>query len=361
MRIGYRLWLIFMLLFATHLGHAQAPIDGIDEPLTIAIKETAPFAMKDQEGNWVGISVELWESITDRLGLDYSFREMDLQEMIDSLSRHEVDGIVGALTITPEREAIMDFTHSFYNSGLGIAVEREARWGWLGIVRRFFSLEFLQVLSFLVILLLFVGLLVWIFERKENHEQFGGGTLPGLLSGMWWSAVTMTTVGYGDKTPVTMWGRCVALVWMFASIVVISSITAAITSSLTVNQLQTSITSPDDLTSVRTATVEGSTSEAYLDRHLIWKATHTTAREAVAAVVAGQAKAAVYDAPILQHLVMNEFDTAQVLPFTFERQDYGFALFQDCPYREQVNLALLEVTHSAEWKEILFRYLGENR
>ena len=41
------------------------------------------------------------------------------------------------------------------------------------------------------------------------------------LSAFWWAAVTMTTVGYGDKTPVTTGGRIVGLVWMFTSVIVI--------------------------------------------------------------------------------------------------------------------------------------------
>ncbi|WP_367182700.1 ion channel [uncultured Christiangramia sp.] len=30
-------------------------------------------------------------------------------------------------------------------------------------------------------------------------------------SGFWWAGVTMITIVYGDKAPVTFWGRAIAL------------------------------------------------------------------------------------------------------------------------------------------------------
>jgi len=47
----------------------------------------------------------------------------------------------------------------------------------------------------------------------------------------------MTTVGYGDKSPITAAGRLVALVWMFSSIIIISLITGAFATAMTVHQL----------------------------------------------------------------------------------------------------------------------------
>ena len=67
-----------------------------------------------------------------------------------------------------------------------------------------------------------------------------------------------------------------------------------------------------------------------------------------------------YDAPILQHLIKTRYEgTLRVLPGTFERQYYGFALPKDSPLREPVNRALLRHLEQPSWKERLYRYLGE--
>lgn len=205
-----------------------------------------------------------------------------------------------------------------------------------------------------------VGALVWFFERRSNPDQFGGANSHGILSGLWWSAVTMTTVGYGDKSPVTLGGRIVALVWMFASIIIISGVTAAITSALTVDELQSSIRGPKDLAKIRVATIAGSTSESYLQRNRIRTRLFETPLGALQAVSSERIDAFVYDAPILRYLATVEMDApVQVLPIVFERQDYGIALYQGCEYRESINRELLRIINQPAWQNTLFLYLGD--
>ena len=54
---------------------------------------------------------------------------------------------------------------------------------------------------------------------------------PSVGSGLWWAVQTVTTVGYGDHTPVTDSGRLVAAFVMLVGIGFLTVITAAITST----------------------------------------------------------------------------------------------------------------------------------
>jgi ABC-type amino acid transport substrate-binding protein len=47
---------------------------------------------------------------------------MGLEEMLEATASGEVDAAAAALTITTEREQMVDFSHPFFTSGLGIAV-----------------------------------------------------------------------------------------------------------------------------------------------------------------------------------------------------------------------------------------------
>ena len=117
----------------------------------------------------------------------------------------------------------MDPSHSYYASGSGIAVPASGPgFRWLGIVEQLTSWEFLRVITLLLLVWLTAGALVWLFERRRNRAMFGDGPVEGVGNGIWWAAVTMTTVGYGDKSPRTLGGRAVAIIWMLTSIVLIS-------------------------------------------------------------------------------------------------------------------------------------------
>ncbi len=89
---------------------------------------------------------------------------------------------------------------------------------------------------------------VWRFVQRENLDRLIGLILGlivlsagaialvepeiGLLDAAWWSIVTLTTVGYGDISPVTPAGRVVALVLMFSGIGILAAFSATIASVL---------------------------------------------------------------------------------------------------------------------------------
>ncbi|MCA9280879.1 MAG: ion transporter [Phycisphaerales bacterium] len=58
---------------------------------------------------------------------------------------------------------------------------------------------------FMVMLILISSTLMYFAERDAQPQHFG--TIP---NAMWWSIVTLTTVGYGDAYPVTAAGRVLA-------------------------------------------------------------------------------------------------------------------------------------------------------
>lgn len=67
----------------------------------------------------------------------------------------------------------------------------------------------------------------------------------------------------------------------------------------------------------------------------------------------------VYDAPLIRYFAQTEFpEKVEVLPVTFERQDYGFALPENSELREPINRELLRIVRSSEWSETIERYLG---
>jgi len=71
--------------------------------------------------------------------------------------------------------------------------------------------------------------LVWLLERHDNvqvSKEYGWG----VFDSWWLSVVTALTVGYGDKVPVTFFGRLIIVVWMFVGTYCVGMFGAAVTS-----------------------------------------------------------------------------------------------------------------------------------
>ena len=73
-------------------------------------------------------------------------------------------------------------------------------------------------------LIFFVGLFGYIFYIAEPAVKTFG-------DGVWWALVTVTTVGYGDITPLTTLGRLVAGALMFLGLGLIATVTALVSAN----------------------------------------------------------------------------------------------------------------------------------
>lgn len=71
----------------------------------------------------------------------------------------------------------------------------------LRIIRRART-ALLSIASLFLVIFLGAATLAYVFERSAQPEAFG--SIPRV---MWWAIVTLTTTGYGDVVPTTLWGR----------------------------------------------------------------------------------------------------------------------------------------------------------
>ena len=82
------------------------------------------------------------------------------------------------------------------------------------------------VTSVVTITILFAGVAMYHLEGPTHPDTFG--TMWGAI---WWSVVTMTTVGYGDMSPTTFPGQCVAILIMVTSIGIIGALISIVSSA----------------------------------------------------------------------------------------------------------------------------------
>ena len=353
---------VFSLLLvpaSNNRASASDPTDSQSVPL-VGIVSAPPFAMKDGDGNWQGIAVELWRHVARDIGLQFEFREMAIPDLIASLKEGKLLAVVTAIA-TAEREKESDLSHPYYSSGLAIAVPVRSSGGdWFEPLANLVSLGTLRITGVLFGLLLLVATLVWLFERRANPDHFDARPLRGIADGLWWAAVTLTTVGYGDKAPRTRAGRVVGVVWMLVAVVLIALFTAQVTSSLTVTSLGGRVRGPADLPHVKVGALQGTQQQALLRSKLGVTATgYAGFREGLEALDRGDIDAFVGVDPVLRYEIANAFPgRLTVVGVPFLRIDQVFAFPLDSLIRKPVNYSLLAYIESDEWRELLRQYLG---
>jgi len=87
---------------------------------------------------------------------------------------------------------------------------------------------------FVALLILICSLLVWRFE----YQGQGSGTITSFWDGIWWAVVTIATVGYGDRVPITYPGRTVGIILILFGYVMLSVFTGLVASVFVEDKLK---------------------------------------------------------------------------------------------------------------------------
>ncbi len=353
--IKYLKFLVLVSLFFSTESYAQDTLVSTAKKLQIGITETPPFVVKEN-GGYSGLSISSWELVNEELGADYEFKVYpSLIELLDAVEKGEVDFSINPVTVTNLRMQRMDFSQPYFISFTGVAKRSETMiWTYLANI---FSWNFIKGILILLGVILLFGFLVWIFEHKKNKEEFGPGPR-GILQGFWWSAVTMTTVGYGDKAPRTFGGRFIGLIWMFMAIVMISGLTAGIASSLTVQSISDEITSVEDLKRFDVVTVTGSSALELLDQYAIKTEEVADERQGIQDILDGKSSLFVYDQPILKYEIDRRDlgDELEVLQQTLKRDYYGYSFPKGSPLLKKIDPILVGTLKTLEWNKLLEEY-----
>ena len=326
--------------------------------LRVYTKPIEPFSYK-KDGADAGFSIELWDRVAKEAGLKYETTWVKtVPELIAALETGKADVAVAAISITSEREKVIDFSQPYYESGLQILVGPGGQSSAATLVNTLFTWDFARLLGMLALALFVSSNLLWWFERRNNEENFPRPYRHGVWESLWWTSSVLITGGCENKTPTGIGGRMVAVVWMLTGILLVSYITASVTSAMTVKSLTSGINGPSDLPGQIVGTPAGSTAERYLLDHKIETRSFPSVDEAYVALAAKQVNAVVYDAPVLLYHAAKG-GQERVVGHRFERQNYGIGLQEGSKLRKPINETLLKLTETGYISELRQKYFGD--
>jgi polar amino acid transport system substrate-binding protein len=338
---------------------AQGSVAGTNHVMVIGTKISPPFAMKSDDGVWSGISIDLWRRIAAELHLQYRFKEVSLDELINGTAAHRLDGAIAAITVTAGREDSVDFSQPYYSTGLGIAVRRLSVFDWVRLTEGLFSVRFLEMLGLLVAAVILVGFIIWLLERRHT-EHFGGGVKEGFGSSLMWSARTLTQT-MPEKGPTTLPGRIIAVTWLVVAVTSVAVFTAGLTTYFTTYQLEGYVRGVQDLYAVRVGTAAHTAAADYLIAKGIKFRAFPNAEAGLKAVNDRSVDAFVFDKPQMSWFVHAGYaDSLEVLDANFDQQNYAIALPVGSPLRVPIDRTMLHILATQWWHDLRSQYLGSD-
>jgi ABC-type amino acid transport substrate-binding protein len=328
--------------------------------MKVGVMHEPPFAIINDSKGFSGFGVDLWERIAEDNNTQYKYiRYNDHLGLLRALDFREIDIAINPIHVNEVRLRMFEVTQPFYVSSIGVATTSAERSQITMILRNFFSIDFLRLVSWIVLTVLVFGVILWIAERKHNRMQFGTGW-HGLFDGLWWSAVTITTVGYGDKAPKSKMGRAIAMLWMFLAIIIISAFTGTVASTLTVKSLGADIEQFEDLRNVKKlGCVYGSTSEEILKKNEITAHLfYDSPEKALRGLANKEIQVLLHDRTVLEYQIskMDLYSRVQLLQVEFHKQFRSFLMPRGSENLRWVNPLLVRNINDPSWQEILKRY-----
>ncbi|MEO8773314.1 MAG: transporter substrate-binding domain-containing protein [Gelidibacter sp.] len=355
------LLILTFFIFITPI-HAQKGVDPSTPPeLSVGVAGNEPFVF-EKNSSTKGIAIEIWEDMAKKKSWNYKYKTFDtVEEALHALNKGDLDVVVGPISITSQRLEYIRFSQPFYNSSLAIVSRVDELSLWQK-VKPLFSMKLLLAVGIFLVILAIVGTMLWLAERKESPDQFPSKVADGIGTGMWLAIVTMSTTGYGDKAPITLWGRIIAGSWMIISIIFATSMVAGIASTLTLTSMGSStIANAEQLSGRKVATIASSPSEAFLKEYKAKVTGVNNLAEAMSKLKNKDVDAVVYDRPQLLYYMKNHKDEdVFIAKAEYFQQGYGFAFPSDSKLIYDANRVLLELAENQEIATIVHYYLDKD-
>jgi len=349
-----------LVLMVSSVAAAQNPNNPNE--LNVAIAIGAPFVMQ-QNGALSGFSIDLWNAIAARMNVKTNYEIMpDAASLFEAMRSKRVEVVAAPAIITAARDEEFDFSVPIMQAGLQIMVRDTGETATpnplVDLLGLLFSKTTLLWLGIALILVLIPAHLVWLFERRREdgiltHRSY----IPGIFEAIYWAISCLTA--QAETMPHQWFARAFSIFWMFAGVVFVAFYTAQLTTTLTVRQIQGSISGPADLPGKQVATLANTVAADYL------RAQNAQVREfpqvgpMFQALRTKQVDAVVFTSPVLLYHAAHEGKgLVKLVGPEFNVSPIAFCFQLDSPLRRKVNLALLTLRENGTYQQIYDKWFG---
>jgi ABC-type amino acid transport substrate-binding protein len=333
-----------------------------DRPLRVATKVIAPFVLPDTDPP-AGFSIDLWAEVARRINVQYQWLVVStVPELIQAVRAGDADVAVAAISITPEREEILDFSFPYFDSGLQIMVGAAHQGAILSSLRSFPWLALGELFGFASILIFVMANVLMVIERRHANPSFRKPYWRAVGEGIWGIMLIFSTGEHGDRDTPRVWKRIAVAAMWFLGVLLIAQMTATVTAIQTVERLESNIRDINDLPGKKIASVAGTVAGDELSQRGLPFVPAKDPGDAVRMLSQGDVTAVVYDSPTLQYLAATQASGAvQVVGPIFRPQKYGIAVAEGSALRKPINEALLKIYDDGTYDRLRAKWFSSKK
>ncbi|XP_062098843.1 glutamate receptor 2.9-like [Humulus lupulus] len=339
----------------------------IGVPVKHGFREFMDVTFPFSNDSVTGYSIDVFKAVLEALPYSVSYeyvpfanangsRAGTYNDFVYQVFDGKLDAAVGDITIRANRSLYMDFTLPYTESGVYMIVPiKDDRSGnaWAFLKPLTWDLWVTSCCFFI-----FVGFVVWVLEHRIN-EDFRGPPYHQIGTSFWYSFSTM--VFAHKERVVSNLARFVVIIWCFVVLILTQSYTASLTSLLTVQQLQPTITDVNQLLKnkekvgfQRGSFIEGILKQmGFEDHQFVIYDTPEDLYQLFANGSKNNGIAAAFDETPYMKLFMEKYCSkfTMVEP-TFKADGFAFAFLKGSPLVQDISRAILEVTEGKKMKAI---------
>ncbi|KAL8063645.1 hypothetical protein ABFX02_01G040300 [Erythranthe guttata] len=273
------------------------------------------------------------------------------------------DAVAADVTILGNRSKYVDFTLPYTESGISMVVlieEDKSENAWVFLKPLTWQLWLTSFCSFL-----FIGFLIWILEHRIN-EDFRGpfwyqfGTI-------FWFAFSTMVFAHKERV-ISNLARFVLIIWFLVVLILTQSYTASLTSMLTVQKLQPTVTDVNVLIQnkeyvgySKTSFVFGVLKKMNFDESRLRPFTSLEQMDELLSRGSGNGgvAAAFHEIPYIKLLLGKYCSKYVMVGLTYKTDGFGFVFPIGSPLVPDVSRAILNVTEGQKMVEIERKWFGD--
>jgi len=336
------------------------------DTLRVAINPIEPFVMSTTDGEYEGYDIDLIEKVAKNLKMDVIYTSVDsFQDIFTAIDSGKVDVAISAISITSDRMKNYTFSYPYKLSGIGAMVRAESDhslWRSVGVA---LGSDFISVWIAFILFLVISSHIIWLVERgsdivtkDKRADAFNDAYRYGIFDVLWFTIVTCSTVGYGDKVPKHPLTKIMTAILILVGVSFAGLAISQMSATIQIDKETYAYNTMSDLDGKNIAYLAGTTSELAVKQCDGTGYAVPTLDSAVQLLKHKKVDAIFFDEPTLRYYA-KKHDAYFVLSDVSNQQNYGILMNQNNPYANRINISILKLMETNTLNELNVKWFGK--